>query len=266
MDTDRQVTAESERPQSKHKSSHPVLATLSAFLLLGLAIGGFVYSIHKNWLPWGDITEGQATVLASGITLVSAVIISTIGPLLFSNSIGSIAEATEEVDKLTRPMSKQLKDLEGKIKKLDEGIGELDRGIGAFSKRFSSMEQWQNEQILQDTDEGGAFVDLKEIWHGIQGCLEELAVNPDLTSNKRTRLWGVDRRSYREFIAKLIHYGQLDGVDEEASEALQLWLSYRNGRNEPLQSDLEKMEAYLYVIRKHLEGLGWTTNDGWAHM
>lgn len=244
---------EQKAKRGRGRGWRKLLAFLLIFALLASACFLIIFLIKREFLPWENITEGQATVLAAAVTFMSAILISTLGPLLFDNALDSIRDASEEAELAAEKVEKRLR--------------QLDIDIATFSGKLIQIQDAlgeQNERVADDDAlDVQTLTDLREHWHDLKGVFEELAVDPSLTPNKQTRLWRIDRRSYGDLIDRLIKYQQLNGVADQAQAAVSLWLSFRNGRNSPTNDDLALMIRYKAVITQHLEQKGWDSEDGW---
>lgn len=115
-------------PRSKRRKNRAIGLKIAASILLGAglgAIGGCVIGVQQGWLAplWNNLTDPQAAVIASALTIYAAALAAVLGPLFFSGQIMSMRDAGEQT---LQDMSNTVQQLAEKLEYVRKLVRQTD--------------------------------------------------------------------------------------------------------------------------------------------
>lgn len=114
--------------ERKRRKDRAVGLKIAATILLGAGIGligSCAVGIQQGWLTplWTRLTDPQAAVIASGLTIYAAALAAVLGPLFFSGQIMSMRDASEQT---LREMSSTVEQLAEKLEYVRKMVRQAD--------------------------------------------------------------------------------------------------------------------------------------------
>ena len=188
----------------------------------------------SDW--WSNLSEGQGTVLAAGVTVVAAGIGVVAGWLLFRGQVRDLGTALEKSKQLLDEHREVVAD---KLEAINEQLGAI---IGRVSEVAGGVSDIQagSGQAQDNAQQAGRRDDLKKNWIAIRDQLDSLAVN-HTDGRTRAKYGRISRRNYHELIETLEGDDMLNGHAHDFFAANQLWQRFQRGRAVPSVADVRRM-------------------------
>ncbi len=185
---------------------------------------------------WSGLTEPQATLIASLITVLGAIGAVVFGSMLFAGRVTDLKSALDESGALVADHKERVEGLLSEIRKefsvAMESLGQLRGEVGDL--QISSAAE---EPVAQ----AEARARLKDDWNALRDELERIAANPAIDGRTRGRYSRIDRRRYIDLIDALGADHRLGANTEAYRSAVGIWHRYRNGRQRPTRAHLDEM-------------------------
>jgi len=185
------------------------------------------------WLT--TLSQPQATLGSSAITVVGALVAVLLGWKLFSAKVRDMRSALSETDALLKAhqssVEKTLGSIQEKIGGLAASTGQLRAEVSDSQAAGVAEEQETSHDAgnLPDPNdtEVGDFENLVENWVRIRDHLENIASDPDIDGRTAAKYSRIDRRRYLDLVASLNNDRQLGEKGELFLEAANIWASHR---------------------------------------
>lgn len=181
--------------------------------------------------------EGLAVFLSGLMTLVGALLVTFIGPIVLQKSVKGLEAAAQAADQLHS--------------KITENFSSINEQLSALERASATVQNLQienNENTLEAPNdaenapddrfppEPGQLpgVDAREIlvssWRKAQSFIEDTASSSKIDGRTRAKYSRIDRRSYIDLIYSIHHDGNIVGAIEEWEALHQDFRRYRNPR------------------------------------
>lgn len=219
---------------------------------------------------WETLTEPQAILLSSLITVIAAVMGVLLGWWLFAGKVKSLAEAVEHTegilnghkDATTNTLNEIVQQVASSLEAINTLRGQIADQVAAQEVAPILAEA----SILEARDTVEAYGELGEIetlaapdrsavvdaWDSIRAEIERLAADPGIDGRTRAKYSRVDRRSYKYLIDLMDWDGTIPNPKaNQLREAHEIWMSYRNGRRQVSVADLNRLLALKETLVPH---------------
>lgn len=205
---------------------------------------------------WNSVTEPQAQIISSTMTILAAILGVLLGSWLFGRRVKDLTSAVEASDKVLQDHKNKVEaDFEairGTVEGLDaqvgaavETLGQLRGAVGDIQSVAPAALPVQGPEE-EDTPRG----QLRVAWDAVRDQMEKLAANPEIDGRTRAKYARIDRRRYGDLQEALARDGRLAGNATLFREAVELWQRFRSGRSEPSADDVTRMR----VLQRQLSG------------
>jgi Skp family chaperone for outer membrane proteins len=193
---------------------------------------------------WDHLTDAQATLLAAGGTMVSALVVAILGPLLFKSALGGISEAADAA-----------KQSAGKI---TSNFNDLNEQFSAFEKNLAGLQNKINDLAADTGDDpaaaeaaNGSRQQLKDAWFELRDLLEGDASDKRLNGHTRGKYSRIDRRDPAALFDAMQADHNLRGDRTDWNRAQEIYFTFRSTNSPPpAVSDL----AELLTLKNKLKG------------
>jgi hypothetical protein len=199
------------------------------------------------------LTIAQATLLASLVTFLGAIVAVLLGWGLFSGKVRDINSALSATsDKIKNHQSnviQVLADIEARVAGLAESAGQLRADV--LDQKAAEPLPEGGKPDIESADavpaEEDLFFALAAGWHAIRDRLEEIAADPNIDGRTAAKYQRIDRRNYADLIESLSRDNRI--TDREAFlEAARLWSRFRSRRAAPGPQDVAEMSKWVQTL------------------
>lgn len=193
---------------------------------------------------WTGLTEPQASLIASAATVLSALIVAILGPLIFRGAVKGIEDAR---DKATEAADS----IKQKFDELSEQLSSLTVSLANVQNRVEEVvvAEQSSAQPGGANDPGEARRErLRQEWSNLQRQAESLAAASWIDGRTQGKYSRIDRRSYIDVLKALEQDHHLAGQMQDWERALNLWYTFR-ARNTPPPSEADLNEMLNLRIR-----------------
>lgn len=203
---------------------------------------------------WNSLTDAQATVLASLITITAALLGVVLGSVLFGGRVNtlerSLSRAEELLEKHRIAVTATLADIQQKLITLDEqAAANISTSNQILGNVIELPESGQVDGTTEEQRDQSA--ELRAKWNAVRDELESEAANLEIDGRTRAKYSRIDRRSYPDLIAAMKADGLLRGTADLYSRAVAIWHVNKNGRRQPSKEEISELSDILARIRAH---------------
>lgn len=200
---------------------------------------------------WASLSEAQATVLATGLTVAGTLLGLFIGWLLFAGRLGRLEAAVARTEKGVGEQRDAMRT------RVDEALKGLDVQVSAIAEKLAQVQESVSDvqaeplaaaEAPQTVADWSWWYVHQERWHCIRDRLEALASDPELDGHIRARYQRIDRRRFGELIDAMDRDNRLGVHGGRYREALRLWQVYKNGRVLPTESEQHRMSELAMLL------------------
>jgi hypothetical protein len=223
-----------------------------------------------------NITPAQADLVSAVLSFLSVAVAAILGPIIlysitkksfddFNSAVGETAKSAKKVSKSTSEMKSQIGDFSATIVGLSEVLASASETIATLEERTSGLNEilsaiQKNTALTQGQDsEDRQIIEqaavsapstqttghekLKDYWSALRDKIEDIASNPSIDGRTRAGYARIDRRDYRELIAKLSDGGLLGEYSDKWIEAVNLWYTYRPNNQAIPEQSLDRLKT-----------------------
>jgi len=210
---------------------------------------------------FASLTQPQADVVTAGTTLVSALIVALIAPLMFhlltNKSFRSFSKASEILENAAQRVELQ-------AETVGKGMDKITARVADFGKTLSSLQEsvarTQNTLIesqsaettaphaATDIDDSENRERIKALWRAVQSLVEQAAANEDIDSDLKAKYTRWDRRNYLGLIEAIHGDGKLPGVLSRWQDAYGMGQQAIRGAGPILDAAVQKMEITYGIL------------------
>jgi len=234
-----------------------------------------LYVVPYVW--WQEVTEGQAIIVASLVTVIGALLAIIMGSFLFGGRVKSLEDAVrnsqEAVSNHLDGQDSSLRDLgtiiQERLQQVDEMSRQLNEVIAALSERLNSIQDTLEDDSQIDSDTLGSdqteIVELREDrgynfeafeepierftlresfkrdWLDIREIIDTAATSTEVDGRRRARYLRIDRRNYKDYFEAIAHDGNIPEPVDQFRRAVDLWTRHRTARAPISRADVEEM-------------------------
>lgn len=196
---------------------------------------------------WTDLTEAQASLIASAATVISALIVAILGPLIFRGAVKGIEDARDKAKEAAESIKVKFDELTEQLSSLTQSLANVQNRV----EEVVVAEQASAQPDAQSDPEGEKRREkIREEWGRLQRQAESLAAAPWVDGRTQGKYTRIDRRNYVDLLRALDHDRNLAGSMQDWERALNLWYTFR-ARNTPPPSDDNLAE--MITLRAKLE-------------
>jgi|CXWL01.1.fsa_nt_gi hypothetical protein len=199
---------------------------------------------------WTGLTEPQASLVSSATTILSALIVAILGPLIFRGAVKGIEDARDKAKEAADSIKEKFDELTDQLSSVTESLANVQNRVEEVVVAESS------QATTSETDPAAEArrEKIKSEWNRLQRQVESLASASWIHGQTKLRYTRIDRRNYIDLLKAMDQDGNLAGslVDWEA--ALNAWYTFR-ARNTPAPSptDVESMVALRLKLEAAME-------------
>lgn len=202
-----------------------------------------------NW--WATLSDAQATILASIVTVLGAAGGVLLGWRLFSGRITNFEQAMEAVE---RRLDQTLTGLSDRLQALEQEASANTASLGSL--RADAEEQQASANLPEEQPNAANLRELiKTDWIVIRDRLETIAANPAIDGRRRAKYARFSRRNYADLIESLAEDGQLGRFAQAFREANALWQQFQRGRAVPTddaRAEMSRLREATEVAEQEL--------------
>lgn len=187
---------------------------------------------------WTGLTEGQALLISSLATLLSAFIVAVLGPWILQRRLQNMDASAREVHERIQ----QFNDL---FASLEAGLSHAQNAMSDYNDRLTQQQSPEGDPTTEsEADQWRREV--MEAWADVRDRIETLASQPSLHSKRRAKYARIDRRNYGNLLSALSKDGVINSPHWD--DAYKIWSRYRTNRSEVSQQDVEMMRSLRRLL------------------
>lgn len=214
---------------------------------------------------FAHLTGPQAELLSAAATLLSAVIVAVVAPLVFHlitrRGVKDFNGAIEELKgtaESARTQAGTIRQTMGDVREVSSQVKDLGVLIASVQEALANTQntllESRPEQALRPANDGATpnesgRDEIRRLWRGLQEDIERQASRPDINGNTRAKYARLDRRNYFRLIEYLQDDGKLRGDFGLWREAYDKASSASHSPTEPSPTTVARMRELDRLLR-----------------